>query len=124
MRRIITTIVTASALSLSAVVAAPAFASEGSSASKSKCDQAALASYNSYYQARKAILAAYKTVINAAKVTFEAAKQSGVASVRKAARANYQAAILSARATRDSALSALGSPPPYPKGCKRSSGSI
>lgn len=117
MRRLLTSIVTATALTLGSVATVPAFATEGSMARKAKCDQTALAAYVSYHQARKAILSAYKTVISAAKVTYQAALQSGVRSVRKAARANYDAAIQSATSTRDSALSALGAPPARPKGC-------
>ena len=105
-------------LSLSFGSVVPAVASVESHAAKKTFDQAALAWYHAYKDASRAIVAAYKTVIDAAEVTYRAARQSGITSVRKAAQANYEAALANARNTRAAALSALGPAPSVPQGCK------
>jgi len=110
------TVSTVMSMSLLSVV--PDVANADVHYAKKKCDQSALAAYNAYHDASRAIVAAYQTVIEAAKVTYRAAQQSGIASVRKAANANYKAALANARSTRAVALSALGAPPRVPKGCK------
>ena len=81
------------AISLSTVLSvavsgiAPAMAaSDATTATKKKCDQKALAAYVAYRDARKAILAAYKTVIDAAYVTYQAALESGWGTSRGAQR--------------------------------------
>ena len=117
-RRFVSTLTMSTILSLSLVSVVPAVASVESHAVKKKCDQAALVRYNSYKNASRAIVAAYKTVIEAAKVTYRAAQQSGISSVRKAARANYEAALANAQNARAAALSALGPAPSVPQGCK------
>jgi hypothetical protein len=106
-------------LSLSLVSVVPAVASVETQVVKKKCDQAALARHNAYKDASRATVAAYKTVIDAAQVTYRAAQQSGITSVRKAAKANYEAALANALNTRAAALSALGSAPSVPEGCKK-----
>jgi hypothetical protein len=110
------TVSTVMSMSLLSVV--PDVANADVHYAKKKCDQSALATYNAYHDASRAIGAAYQTVVEAAKVTHRAAQQSGIASVRKAANANYKAALANARSTRAAALSALGAPPRLPQGCK------
>jgi len=117
-RRFVSTLTMSTILSLSLVSVVPAVASVETQAAKKKCDQAALVRYNAYKDASRAIVAAYKTVIDAAQMTHRAAQQSGITSVRKAAHANYEAALAHARNTRAAALSALGSAPSVPQGCK------
>lgn len=117
-RRVLATIAVSTALSLSFGTVVPAMASAESYATKKKCDQSALAAYNAYQDASRAIVAAFKTVSDSAKTTYLTAQQSSVASVRKAANAKYEAALTNARAMRKSALSALGAAPRPPQGCK------
>ena len=118
MRRTLVMVTASTVMSMGLVSVVPAVAHADVQYAKKKCDQSALAAYNAYHDAAKAIVAAYKTVIDAAKVTYRAAKQSGIASVRKAARANYEEALANARNTRAAALSALGPAPHRPQGCK------
>lgn len=119
MRRFVSTLTMSTILSLSLVSVVPAVASVETQVVKKKCDQAALARHNAYKDASRAIVAAYKTVIDAAQVTYRAAQQSGITSVRKAAKANYEAALANALNTRAAALSALGSAPSVPERCKK-----
>ena len=118
MRRALVMVTASTVMSMSLLSLVPAVAHANTHYAKQKCDQSALASYNAYHDAAKAIVAAYKTVIDAAKVTYRAAKQSGIASVRKAARANYEEALTNASNTRSAAISALGVAPHRPHGCK------
>jgi hypothetical protein len=118
MRRVLATIAVSTVLSLSFGTVEQAMASPGSYATKQKCDQSALAAYNAYQDASRAIVAAFKTVTASAKATYLAAQQSGVATVRKTATAKYQAALADARSIRTKALSALGTAPHPPTGCK------
>lgn len=118
MRRVLLMVTVSTVMSMSLLSVVPDVANADTHYAKKKCDQTALAAYNAYHDASRAIVAAYKTVIDAAKVTYRAAKQSGITSVRNAANANYQEALANARNTRAAALSALGTPPRIPKGCK------
>ena len=118
MRRVLMMVTVSTVMSMSLLSVVPDVANADVHYAKKKCDQSALATYNAYHDASRAIVAAYQTVIEAAKVTYRAAQQSGIASVRKAANANYQEALANARTSRAAALSALGTPPRVPKGCK------
>ena len=118
MRRALVMVTVSTVMSMGLISVVPNAAHADVQYAKKKCDQSALATYNAYHDASRAIVAAYKTVIEAAKVTYRAAKQSGIASVRKVAKANYEEALANARNTREAALSALGTPPRVPQGCK------
>lgn len=118
MRRVLVMVTVSTVMSMSLFSVVPDVANAEVHYAKKKCNQSALATYNAYHDASHAIVAAYKTVIDAAKVTYRAAKQSGIASVSKAAHANYEEALANARNTRAAALSALGAPPRLPQGCK------
>ena len=110
------TVSTVMSMSLLSVV--PDVANADAHYAKKKCNQSALATYNAYHDASRAIVAAYTKVVDAATVTYRAAKRSGTTSVRQAAHANYEGALANARNTRAAALSALGAPPRIPQGCK------
>ena len=118
MRRVFLMVTVSTVMSMGLLSVVPDVANADTHYAKKKCNQSALAAYNAYHDASRAIVAAYQTVIDAAKVTYRAAKQSGIASVRKAAHANYEEALANARNTRASALSALGDSPRLPQGCK------
>ena len=118
MRRVLATIAVSTVLGLTFGSVVPAMASTDSLATKKKCDQSALAAYNAHQDATRAIVIAFKTVIDSAKVTYLAARQSGTASIRKTAKAKYEAALINAHLMRASALSALGKAPRPPQGCK------
>ena len=118
MRRVLMMVTVSTVMSMSLLSVVPDVANADVHYAKKKCDQSALATYNAYHDASRAIVAAYQTVVEAAKVTYRAAQQSGIAPVRKAANANHKAALANARSTRAAALSALGAPPRVPKGCK------
>lgn len=93
--------------------------SDSHGSSKKVCNQTALANYRAYYEARRAIMAAYQTVVAAAKSTYDQAKESGTPSQRKAARAAYLAAVDAAKRSRDAALAALGPAPAFPPYCHK-----
>lgn len=86
--------------------------------SETKCDQGALASYNAFVAARKAVLEAFTTEVARVKANYELALKTLPRSQRQIARDAFERAKATAIANRNTALTQLGAAPKRPAGCK------
>jgi hypothetical protein len=85
------------------------------------CDQGALATFNAFVAARKAVLIAYQSEVAKAKDAYELAMKTGTRSQRKSAKDLFEASKIVALENRNRALKQLGTAPKLPAGCKVSS---
>lgn len=82
------------------------------------CDVGALANYNAYVAARRAVAEAYEAALAKAKAEYQVALQTGSKAQRKAAKSVFDATKFTALANRNLSLQQLGLPPKMPTGCK------